>query len=150
MKLAARMWVAVVDGSHGIILVNEGTALAPRLVVHKRYDQANPSTHEQGRDHPGRVHESKGQHRSSVEVPDLHQRAEDRFVQGIAADLEKLAAAKSFEHIVIVAPPVALGVMRKAFGHEVQRCIAKEIAADYVKKPLADIALAVAKSFDSD
>ena len=150
MKLASKMWVAVVDGAHGIILVNEGTALEPRLSVLRRYDQTNPPSHERGRDHPGRVHESQGQHRSSVEAPDLHQRAEDRFVVGIAADLEKEAAAHAFEHIVIVAPPAALGVMRKAFGHELQRRIAKEIAADYVKKPIADITTAVSKSFDSD
>lgn len=148
MKLAAKTWVAVVDGAHGIIFVNEGSAVEPRLAVRKRYGQDNPPSHQQGRDQPGRVHESMGQHRSSVEAPDPHQKAEDRFVTDIVADLEKEAAAKGFEHIVIVAPPVALGVMRKAFGHELQRRIAKEIAADYVKMPVDQITASVVKALD--
>ena len=97
---------------------------------------------------PGRVHESTGQHRSSVEAPDPHQKTEDRFIVGIAADLEKQAASREFEHIVFIAPPVALGVMRKAFGHELKRRIAKEIAADHVKTPIDKITAAVVKAFD--
>lgn len=150
MKLAASMWVAVLDGAHGLILVNEGTAETPRLTVRRRYDQENPPSHEQGRDQPGRVHEFTGQHRSSVEAPDPHQKAEDRFVAAIAADLEKEAAAEAFERIVIAAPPVALGVMRKAIGPELQRRIVKEISADYVKTPVADIVIAVEKALDGE
>lgn len=146
MKLAANMWVAVIDGAHGLILVNEGTAAVPRLAMRRRLEQANPPSHMQGRDHPGRVHESMGQHRSSVEAPDPHQKAEDRFVAGVAAELESDALAGGFDHIVIVAPPVALGVLRKAYGPELQRRISREIAADYVKLPIPEITVAVAKA----
>ena len=148
MKLAAKTWVAVLDGAHGLILVNEGTAVAPQLALRRRLAQDNPPSREQGRDQPGRVHESMGEHRSSVEAPDPHQKAEDRFVSQIAADLEIDAAAGHFDHIVIVAPPVALGVMRKAFGAELRRRIAKEIAADYTKHPLPAITAAIEKALE--
>lgn len=148
MKLAGKMWVAVLDGGRGIVFTNEGSADAPKLVSHRTYHLENPRTHEQGRDHPGRVHESAGQHRSSVETPDLHQKAEDRFIVGIVADLEKAAAAGAFQKIVIVAPPVALGTVRKAISAALQPHIAMEIAADYTKMPVADITAAVVKAME--
>jgi protein required for attachment to host cells len=148
MKLAANMWVAVIDGARGIILVNEGTAIEPRLVSRKTYHQDNPSSHEQGNDRPGRVHESVGHSRSGVEMPDLHQKAEDRFVNAIIADLEKEAATGAFQKIVIIAPPIALGVLRKHIGAALKPHIAKEIAADYTKMPVAEITAAVVKALE--
>ena len=148
MMLAPQIWVAVLDGGRGIILTNEGTATAPKLVTRRAYHHDNAKTHELGRDHPGRVHESVGQNRASVEMPDLHQRAEDRFLAGIVADLEKEAAAGAFQKIVIVAPPVALGMVRKAIGSGLEALVVKEIAADYTKMPVADITAAVVKALD--
>jgi protein required for attachment to host cells len=148
MKLVAKMWVAVLDGGQGVILANQGTALEPRLVALRQYGHTNPPSHELGRDSPGRVHEATGQHRSAVEAPDPHQKAEDRFVVSVMADLEKEAAAGAYEKIVVVAPPVALGVMRKHYGPNLQRCIVKEIAADYVKMPVSDIAVAVSRALE--
>ena len=148
MKIAAKMWVVVLDGANALFLVNEGNALEPNLRVLRRYDAPNPKSHEMGRDHPGRVHESTGQHRSSVEIPDPHQKAEDSFVTGLAQELEKEAASGAFEHIVIAAPPVALGVLRKAIGPELQRRITKEIAADYTKHTLPAITAAIEKALE--
>lgn len=148
MKLSAGMWIVVLDGARGMVLVNEGTALEPRLALHRRFAQSNPPAHEQGPDRPGRLNDSSG-NTSAVEIPDPHQKGEDQFVADIVADLEKAAVAGTFDRIVIAAPPVALGVMRKAIGPEVKRRTVKEIPADYVKLPMHDIAAAVAKSLES-
>lgn len=148
MKLATNMWVVVLDGAKGLILVNEGTALEPRLKVVRTFQQENPATHEQGRDKPGRMNDSIGQHKSSMEAPDLHQRAEDEFVAGVMAELEKEAAKGAFDKLVLVAPPVALGTVRKEIGAQLKPKIVKEISADYVKKPVADIAKAVQKALE--
>ncbi len=148
MKLATNMWVAVLDGAHGIIFANEGTALAPHLVARKTYRQDNPPAHEQGRDRPGRVHESMGHGRSGVEIPDPHQKAEDTFVNAIIAELAHEATNGAFEKLVIVAPPVALGVLRKHIGHALAPYIVKEIAADYTKMPVAEITAAVVKALE--
>lgn len=148
MKLATKMWVAVVDGARGMFLVNEGTANDPQLVVLRSFGIDNPPTHEQGRDKPPRAFDSNGTHRSAMEVPDLHQKAEDRFVAGLMAELETSAASGAFEKIVLAAPPVALGVMRKEIGGALKAKIVKEIAADYVKMPVPDIAKAVQKALE--
>jgi protein required for attachment to host cells len=146
MNLAAKMWVAVIDGAQGIILENEGTATEPKLSAIRTYSQHNPPTREQARDQPGRVYDSGGQRRSSVEVPDLHRRAEDDFVTEIVADLEKQAAAGGFAKIVIAAPPAALGIVRKAMGRQLQPLVVKEIAADYTGMPVPQITAAVVKA----
>lgn len=148
MKLATKMWVAVVDGARGMFLVNEGTANDPQLVVLRSFGIDNPPTHEQGRDKPPRAFDADGTHRSAMETPDLHQKAEDRFVAGLMAELEKAAVANTFDKVVLVAAPVALGVMRKEIGSALRGKIVKEIAADYVKMPVPDITKAVAKALE--
>ncbi|MCB1529229.1 MAG: host attachment protein [Hyphomicrobiaceae bacterium] len=148
MKLAQGMWVAVVDGAKGLILVNEGTAFEPKLSVVRQYNQDNPPTRDQGRDRPGRMNDTGGQHKSSVEMPDHHQRAEDRFVAEVMSDLEKDAAAGAFDKLVLAAPPVALGTVRKQTGPALKDRIVLELAADYVKMPVPDIAKVVAKALE--
>lgn len=148
MKLAAKTWVLVVDGARGLVLVNEGTAAEPRLETHKTYHLDNSATHEQGRDRPGRVHESTGARRSATETPDLHQRAEDRFVEGILAELAREAAAGAFKKLVIVAPPIALGKARKSLDPKLAALVVEEIAADYTKMAVPEITAAVVKAME--
>ena len=64
------------------------------------------------------------------------------------AKLAEDAADGAFDKIVIVAPPVALGVMRKEIGGKLAGLIVKEIAADYVKMPVPEIAKAVQKALE--
>lgn len=149
MKLAADMWIAALDGAKAIIMVNVGTAFEPRLKVLQTMQHENPMTHEQGRDRPGRMNDTSGPHKSSMEAPDLHQRAEDAFIAEVMGELEKKAEKGAFEKIVIVAPPVALGTVRKEIGHHLKPRIIKEISADYVKMPTQEIANAVSKALEA-
>lgn len=149
MKLKQGLWILVADGARASLFVNEGTAFEPHLQTVRTYAQDNPKTSEQGDDKPGRSFESVGSRRSSVEAPDLHQRAEDRFVDGIMADLAKDAAGGAFEHIVIVAPPVALGSMRKAAGAGLQDRVALWIDKDLTKEPIPRITEAVVKALEA-
>lgn len=145
MKLATGMWVAVMDGAKAIVLSNEGTAFEPRLKVVHAMAQDNPPTRDQGRDRPGRMNDVSGPHKSSMEAPDLHQRAEDTFIASVMDALEREAAKGAFDKIVLAAPPVALGTARKEIGAQLKSRLVKEIAADYVKMSVADIAKAVEK-----
>lgn len=148
MKLKQGMWVVVADGGRGVVLVNEGTAMEPRLEVVRRYGQDNPKTSEQGRDKPPRTFESTGSRRSAAETPDLHQRAEDRFVAGIMADLTRDAEGEAFDHVVIVAPPVALGEMRKAVNGSLSPRITAWLDKDLTKEPIPAITQAVVKALE--
>ncbi len=81
-------------------------------------------------------------------TPDLHRRAEDQFVSQIMGDLAKDASANAFEGVVIVAPPVALGEMRKAVKGELEKRIVSWIGKDYTNHPVPEIATAVAKALE--
>jgi protein required for attachment to host cells len=148
MKLKTGMWVVVADGSHGIVFENEGTALAPALKALRVYNQDNPRTHEQGRDQAPRTIQSADGRRSAQEAPDLHQLAEDRFIDRIAADLAADAAKNAFKAIAIVAPPVALGRLRKAAKGELAKRVVAWIDKDLTKHPVPAIAEAVALAME--
>lgn len=150
MKLKQGLWILVADGARASVFVNEGTAFEPRLQTVRTYAQDNPKTSEQGRDKPPRTFDSAStDRRSAFETPDLHQRAEDRFVDGIMADLAKDAADGAFELVVIAAPPVALCAMRKAATASLEQRIALWIDKDLTKEPIPRITDAVVKALES-
>ena len=148
MKLKSGHWVLVADGARGLILENEGTAAEPQLRVIRHFDQHTPKTSELGDAKPGRTFESVGTRRSATEAPDLHQRAEDRFVTMIMHEIAKEASADSFEKIVIVAPPVALGEMRKAVANGLKDRITAWIDKDLTKEPIPAITKSVIKALE--
>ena len=142
--------VLVTDGGRAIVFRNAGQVGQPDLQQFKAYHQDNPPTHEQGTDKPSRVMESVGQRRSSAEQPDYHQEAEDRFIRDIAADMEKDLKAGEFAELIVVAPPVALGVYRKAASQVLSRATLKEINKDLTKHNASAIAEIVVKALEGD
>lgn len=148
MKIKSGMWIVVADGARGIVLVNDGNALEPALKVVRVYEQDNPKTSEQGRDRPARSFQSFSDSRSAIATADLHRRAEDRFVDQIVADLAKDSEAGAFDHLVIVAPPVALGEMRKAVNGALAKKIVTTLDKDLTGHTIPDITAAVAKALE--
>lgn len=149
MKLKTGIRAVVADGGHGIIFENEGTAIAPELKAQRVYDQENPRIHELGRDQPPRTVQSADARCSSHEAPDLHQVAEDRFIARIVADLEADAARGAFKAIAVVAPPVALGQIRKSVKGELSKRGIAWIDKDLTKHPVPAIAEAVARAMEN-
>lgn len=137
--------VLVADGAKAMVFRNAGDAQAPNLKLEKSYGQDNPPTRDQGADKPGRTNDPFGR-RSSMETPDWHRLAEDRFIQSLAADMAADLSAGAYEKLVVVAPPIALGTLRKAMSAAVLEAIACEIGKDLTKHPVADIEKAVTKA----
>lgn len=142
--------VLVTDGGRATVFRNAGQVGKPALEAFKAYHQDNPPNREQATDKPSRVMESVGQRRSSAEQPDYHQQAEDRFVADIAADMEKDLAAGDFAELIVVAPPVALGVYRKAASSKLQQATLLELNKDLTKHTPADVAAIVVKALEGD
>jgi protein required for attachment to host cells len=130
--------VFVGDGSRALFFRNAGTIMNPSLAVENIFEQTNPPNREQGTDQPphGGAAAIRGP-RSSIEPTDWHQMAEDRFVRGIADKLYDLAHRRTFQCLLIVAPPKVLGVLRKAMHKEVldriEAEIPKELATSSVR-----------------
>ena len=71
-------------------------------------------------DSPGAIHQSAGYGRSTYEETDFHQQEEDRWIKEAADELNKRALRNDFDALAIVAPPKALGVLRKELRKDVE------------------------------
>jgi len=127
IKLAHDTWVVVADGEKALFLRNEGDEKYPHLEVFREMKEENPSTHEQGVDRPGRLSDGPSPHRSAVEETDWHRIEKERFAKEIAERLYKSAHRGDFDRLVIVAPPLVIGEMRKELHKEVEARLIGEV-----------------------
>ncbi len=133
-------WVVVCDGEKALIFENTGDADIINLVTRETLAAANnAATSEQGTDRPGRVHQSVGTARSSVEQTDWHDRAEQAFLRDVAGRLDRAVQAGDMKAIVLVAPPRAMGVLRAELSPHVVKALRAEIAKDYAGMPTDQI-----------
>ena len=132
-------WVVVCDGRKAFILENQGDERALDLRMKETREHPDLSTHAQGTDAPGRMHPSVGTARSAVEQTDWHDAAEQAFVKSLAEDLDVAVRQGSARHLIIVAPPRALGVLRRAYSPALRTAIGGEIDKDWVKMPISEI-----------
>lgn len=128
-------WVVVGDGEKALFFRNQGDAEYPNLEVLDVMDHENPPTREQGTDRPGRTHASAGTHRSSMDETNWHKQEKHRFAKEIADALYAAAHEGRFSSLVIAAPPMTLGDIRKALHKEVADKVVAEVAKDLVNMP---------------
>jgi protein required for attachment to host cells len=132
--------VFVGDGRKALFLRNDGDEKFPNLRMERVFTDANPLTHEQGTDRPGRGAESAGTgRRSAVEQTDWHHLEEHRFTERVAAALEELVRSRNVPALIIAAPPRTLADLRRAFHADVKKRIVAEVGKDLTKHPLSDI-----------
>jgi protein required for attachment to host cells len=133
-------WVVVADGARALVLENVGDRAYADLRTKEVYKQDDPKTHELGTDKPGRSFPSVGRSRSALEQADWHEQEEQRFLAGLATRLDKAILAGETKSLIVVAPPRALGVLRKEYSSHVRQALRAEIEKDYVKMPVDEIA----------
>ena len=83
--------------------------------------------------------------RSAVEDADWHEIEEERFARAMAERINKAAESGELSQIVIVAPPRALGDIRKELSHKAQGKVVGELAKDLTRHPLKDIEKALTR-----
>lgn len=137
--LEHKAWVLVCDGGKAILAENAGDAAAPNLEVRETFAHPDPPTREQGTDRPGRKFASVGDRRSATEPTDFHAQAEEDFLKEIAIRVEHDIDEHHIANLVIVAPPRAIGVLRRAFSPQVKNVIRHEVEKDYVHMPMWEI-----------
>jgi protein required for attachment to host cells len=132
-------WVVVADGQRALFLHNDGDEVYPNLRTDRVLQHENPLTHEQGTDRPGRYHDTPDSHRSAFEETDWHRLEEEKFLGRVAGLLKEGVHRGQYQKIVLVAPPAALGVLRKALDRQVTDHIIAEVGKDLTKLPVSDI-----------
>ena len=140
LKIDNGAWVVVCDGAKALVLENTGNRLTPKLITREVYEQPDPKTHEIGADKPGRAVSSMGNGRSAVEQTDFHEQEEQRFLARLAARLDKAVLGGETGALIVVAPPRAIGVLRREFSKHVREALRAEVEKDYVKLPVNEIA----------
>jgi protein required for attachment to host cells len=140
LKIDRGAWVLVCDGAKALVLQNAGNRMTPRLVTREVYERADSKTSELGTDKPGRAFSSVGEARSSMEQTDFHEQEEERFLAQLAERLHKAVLAGELQALIVVAPPRAIGVLRREFSEHVRGAVQAEVERDYVKLPVDQIA----------
>jgi protein required for attachment to host cells len=90
-------------------------------------------------DAPGVVQQSFGSGRSTYEEPDFQQQEEDRWIKEAAEELKDRALRNDYDALAVVAPPRALGVLRKCLHKEVEKRIVCTVNKEMSARPIPDI-----------
>jgi protein required for attachment to host cells len=139
VKIDRGAWVVVCDGAKALVLENAGNRATPNLVTKEVYEQPDLKTHEVGTDKPGRAFNSVGNGRSAVAQTDWHDQEEQKFLARLATRLDKAVLAGEASSLIVVAPPRAIGVLRRQFTSHVRQALRAEIEKDFVKMPVGEI-----------
>jgi protein required for attachment to host cells len=139
VNVPRKSWVVVCDGAKALIMQNDGGAALMNLQVKETLTQPNEPDRAIGSDKPGRTHAADGQSGSAMEETDWHEQAEADFLKRVAAKLDSLVQQKEARHIVLIAPPKALGALRPNLSADAQAAIAAEVAKDYTNMPVEEI-----------
>ena len=139
IKLEHGIWVVVADGEKALFLRNEGDEKYPNLEVFREMREENPATREQGADRPGRFNDGPSPHKSAVQETDWHRIEKERCAKEIAERLYKAAHRGDFSRLVIVAPPLVIGEMRKELHKEVSDRLVGEVPKTLTNHTVAEI-----------
>jgi protein required for attachment to host cells len=132
-------WIVVCDGRKALLLENEGDEVFANFKTHEVFEHETRANRELSSDRPGRVQEMTTTARSAIEPADYHLQEEAAFLTKISARLAVLVTAKTAHRIAIVAPPRALGILRKTYTPAVRAAICAEIDHDLVHLPVYEI-----------
>jgi protein required for attachment to host cells len=139
MALPNNALVLVADGRKMLFFRNHGDAGQIDLRTEAHDEREDRKDSEIKTDSPGAIHQSAGYGRSTYEETDFHQQEEDRWIKEAADELNKRALRNDFDALAIVAPPKALGVLRKCLHKEVEKRVVCTINKEMSDRPVPDI-----------
>lgn len=138
MLIAHDLLIMAVDGARMSLFRNKGSVREPQLELLVEEEHKSPSTAELGDDKPGRSFQSIGNARGAYETTDLHQQAEDEF----ALEMTELLVFHMHDderRAVLIAPPHALGLMRKHLPKDIRERLIAEIDKDYAGRTTSEV-----------
>ncbi len=144
-----RTWIVVADGARAKFLHFAGRKIGARTIAGQTFSRHAKPTRELGTDKPGRTFESKGQGRHAVEPRvDMHEREEEAFLSDVIRRLEEAFEAGAFGNLILIAPPRALGILRRILPKRIRPHVSFEIDSDYTHYSDDEITRAVIEQID--
>ena len=133
-------WIIVADGSRARFLANDGPGKGLHAAIAGEFHHDAPPTRELGTEKPGRVNSAFSPSRSAIQPHlDWHEFEKEKFSQEMAGLLNDAAEKKSFDNLIIVAPPRTLGTLRQALSSKTSDHIRAEIPKDLTQVPLHEM-----------
>jgi protein required for attachment to host cells len=139
MALPNQALVLVADGRKMLFFRNHGDENQIDLRTEAHDERADAKDSEMKTDSPGTQSPRVGIGRDTMEETDNHQQEEDRWVKDAAAELKRRALRNDFDALAIIAPPKALGVLRKELHKEVEKRIVLTLNKEMTDRPIPDI-----------
>ena len=139
MPLPHNALVLVADGRKMLFFRNHGDENQIDLRTEAHDARKDRKDREIKTDAPGGIHQSFGYGHSTYEETDFHQQEEDRWIKDAADELKKRVLRGDFEALAIVAPPKALGVLKKSLHKEVEKRIVCTVNKEMSGRPIPDI-----------
>jgi len=139
MALPNRALVLVADGKKVLFLRNHGDQNQIDLRTEAHDAREDRKDREIKTDAPGSTQQSNGYGRSTMEETDFHQQEEDRWVKDAAEELKVRALRNDYDALAVIAPPKALGVLRKELHKEVEKRIVLTVNKEMTDRPIPDI-----------
>ena len=139
MALPHRALVMVADGKKVLFLRNHGDSSQIDLRTEAHDYRADAMDRDLRTGALGTQSPRVGIGRDTMEETDFHRQEEDRWVKEAAEELKRRALKNDFAALAIIAPPRALGVLRKELHKEVERRIVKMINKEMTDRPIPDI-----------
>ncbi len=131
--------ILVCDGRKALFIRNIGPSGKPLFEVEQEmHEKVASHSADLGTDEPGRLGNAFGP-RSAIEGTDLHAAAEEAFLRRAVEAFTALCEANEVREVVLVAPPRALAVVRKAVPKSIQDRVVGEIDKDLTKHSIPEI-----------
>jgi len=128
-------YILVADGARARLYVNHGVGKGLQPVSGATH-KADLHHHDREilTDRAGRTHNGVGQNRSAMEPhTEWHRFEKHRFAREMAKVLDAAAASRSFDRLILVAPPATLGDLRMELGDATRKLVTAELAKDLTR-----------------
>lgn len=135
-------WIVLADAKHARIY--EQIARAAKLVAIPDQELVAEDDHafarELGTDRPGRAFDpGSGTPHAMEPHSDPHERSKAAFARRVAVRLDEAVRTKRCNHLVLIAPPKMLGILRAELGAASRACVIASAGKDLMKIPTAEL-----------
>jgi protein required for attachment to host cells len=136
-----KTWVLVADASRARIFSLESHQDSLHEIATLTHPESRLHEHELTTDRPGRTFDSSGQGgRHAMEQKSSPKRQEAlSFARSIGARLESARIAGDFGHLVLVAGPPFLGLLREQLSDEIRKHVTLEIDKELTTLDAAEL-----------
>jgi len=134
------VWVLVADAARARLFQVEQPQQTLHAALGRELIGSNLPSREIGSDRPGRTFDRGGEGRHAKEPPtDPARHAQAEFAREVVQLLDEKRESRSFERLIVVAPPQFLGDLRAAMSQQVREAVSAEVAKDLSKLPLHEL-----------